>query len=402
MIEKRLRDGGVAYYWNPPSRDIVAGFSLHRQALGRDYLAAVQHAAALNLHLHDWRAGREAKRDIDHDDRFATVEWLGEVYLRSDAFNESVAARSKPEYRRAIRLVCDCATKDGRRVGDHKMETISARGVDKIYKALKEGKRGPRLRQANVCIMRMAKAWDVVGRLYPKAVPAENPFRGVGLKHGKGKLRHASRAEAYALHRALVVAGEPHLAVVPLVAFEWHQRPENTISGFLTWPDWRPRGQPIVHVVHNKNQTAVDMPLSDASGSFFPEISAYLDRLERIGVPIVLMRPKRRGAAARPFTQREARKRVRLAANTAGLRTDLTLAACRHGGLTEIGDAGVTEQEGMAASGHSTPEAHRGYVRHTALQRLKALRKRRTHVEREHTEDKSQNRAPTNESEHNG
>ena len=27
---------------------------------------------------------------------------------------------------------------------------------------------------------------------------------------------------------------------------------------------------------------------------------------------------------------------------------DVTLAACRHGGLSELGDAGLTEQEGMA------------------------------------------------------
>ena len=43
----------------------------------------------------------------------------------------------------------------------------------------------------------------------------------------------------------------------------------------------------------------------------------------------------------------------------------LTLAACRHGGLTELGDAELTEQGVMALSGHRTPEAARLYVKRT-------------------------------------
>src|SRR5262249_27232733 len=91
----------------------------------------------------------------------------------------------------------------------------------------------------NVCIVRMARAWDAVQRLYPANVPTQNPFPGVELEHGKGTTKPATRAEAYALHDALVAMREPHLAVVPLVAFEWHQRPENVLAGHLSWIDCR-------------------------------------------------------------------------------------------------------------------------------------------------------------------
>jgi hypothetical protein len=60
----------------------------------------------------------------------------------------------------------------------------------------------------------------------------------------------------------------------------------------------------------------------------------------------------RKGAPAKPFLLRTARDRVRDAARKAGLPDDLTLAACRHGGLTEFGDAQLTEQGVMALSGH--------------------------------------------------
>ena len=121
--------------------------------------------------------------------------------------------------------------KNGADLGTLPVHLIDAEGVDKLYEALQKGTRvEKRLRQANLCMGHMARAWDVVHRLYPKVVPSNNPFRGVELEHGKATTRAASRAEAYALHQALVAAGEPHLAAVPLICFEWHQRPENVLA----------------------------------------------------------------------------------------------------------------------------------------------------------------------------
>ena len=107
------------------------------------------------------------------------------------------------------------------------------------------------------------------------------------------------------------------------------------------------------------------------------------------------------GAPAKPFLQRTARNRVRAAARVAKLAEDLTLAACRHGGLTELGDAELTEQGVMALSGHKTPEASRLYVKRTETQRTAAARKRRAWVDlqSEQDMDASRNRPPARESE---
>ena len=107
----------------------------------------------------------------------------------------------------------------------------------------------------------------------------------------------------------------------------------------------------------------------------------YLDSLQRLGVSVVLMRPKASGAPARPFLLRDARKRVRLAAKAAELPADLTLAACRHGGLTELGDAELTEQGVMALSGHKDARSARLYVKRTEKQRLAGALKRRAWVD---------------------
>src|SRR5262249_34912791 len=72
---------------------------------------------------------------------------------------------------------------------------------------------------------------------------------------------------------------------------------------------------------------------------------------------------------------------VSLSRRLAGLGEHVTLDACRHGGMTELGDAELAEQGVMALSGHKTPEAARLYVKRTERQRLRAAVKRRTWVE---------------------
>jgi hypothetical protein len=61
----------------------------------------------------------------------------------------------------------------------------------------------------------------------------------------------------------------------------------------------------------------------------------------------------------------------------------VTLDACRHGGMTELGDAELAEQGVMARSGHRTPQAARLYVKRTEHQRAAA--KRRAWVEQNDT-----------------
>ena len=255
--------------------------------------------------------------------------------------------------------------------------------MDKIYKMLKQGPRGPRLRQANICILRAARAWGVVRRLYPDIVPELNPFGGVELDYGRGVRPTASREDAIALHHALIAAGESHLAVAPLVCLEWLQRPENVLAGCLAWTDYRPVERPdYVRIEHHKTGQMVWAPLSDEEGEFSPQLTSYLDGLPRLGVAIVLFRPiinrfKGTRGPARPYTLRDARARVRDAARAAGLPEWLTLDSCRRAGLTEIADSGLTEEREMALSGHTTPNAKRRYVKRTEEQRLVATRKRR-------------------------
>ena len=277
MIEKRLASGHVAYYWNPPATDLRKGFTLHREALGNSYAVAVQRAGELNRHLYDWRQGRGATRNLDLQPGFGTLDWLVERYYRSRAF-ERVSDRVRPSYRRELSLIANHMLKNGARAGSLLLGQISARFVDKLYGKLLVGPRkARRVRQANVCISRVARAWEAVHRLYPKAVPAANPFAGVERETGKTEIMPATREEAYALSAAIAAKGHPHLAMVPLICFEWLQRPENVLDGYITWADWRPPAGPRhVHVFHHKTGERVWQPLEDGEGPLFPEIEERL------------------------------------------------------------------------------------------------------------------------------
>ncbi|MFN0219258.1 MAG: hypothetical protein ACKVP4_10630 [Hyphomicrobium sp.] len=384
MVEKRLSSGIIGYYWTPSATDYKAGFTMRAEPLGHDFADAKARANHLNTYLDAWRAGRGAVKDLDLQPGLGTLEWMIETYKRSRAWAK-VSARARPDYELAFRIVCTLPRKSGGDVGSAPLGKFDAAAVDRIYEKLQIGPRGKRLRQANICIQRLARAWDVVRRLKPKYVPEQNPFRDVELTHSCAKRPAATREQAIALHKALIVAGEPHLAAAPLICFEWLQRPENVIAGHLAWTDYRGSERPdAVRIVHHKTGQQVWMRLSDDGGPFFPELMNYLDSLPRLGVAVVLMAPKhgntRTAPPARPYKIRDARARVRKAARNAKLPDWLTLDACRHGGMTELADSGLTEEQEMSLSGHTTPDAKRRYVAKTENRRLAAARLRREWV----------------------
>jgi hypothetical protein len=57
-----------------------------------------------------------------------------------------------------------------------------------------------------------------------------------------------------------------------------------------------------------------------------------------------------------------------------------TLDACRHGGMTRLEEAELTDGQGRALSGHKIAQAYRGYVKETMRRALAATRKRHAHL----------------------
>ncbi len=225
----------------------------------------------------------------------------------------------------------------------------------------------------------------------PRDRIALNPFVGLERVQSDGTTEPAGRAHAYALSEALAELGHPALGAVPIICFEWLQRPENVLAGHISWTDYRAPKNPLaVRINHHKTRRKIWQPLEDEGGQLlYPELEAYLERVPRLGVPIVLFEPLRGPKnpetglrTPRLYSFEHARHLVQKARKAAGLPAHVTFAACRHGGMTELGDAGLTESQVMALSAHEAPAAARIYVKRTQLQRLAAARKRRSFIER--------------------
>jgi hypothetical protein len=56
-----------------------------------------------------------------------------------------------------------------------------------------------------------------------------------------------------------------------------------------------------------------------------------------------------------------------------------TFDACRHGGMTELEEAELTEGQGRALSAHRTSQSYAGYAKRTEARMLAATRKRHAH-----------------------
>ena len=184
-----------------------------------------------------------------------------------------------------------------------------------------------------------------------------------------------------------------------MICFEWLQRPENVLAGALRWPDYHSKDWPnAIKIVHHKTGATVWHPLQDEDGTlFYEEAEAVLSKLPRRGVPMILREIKtRNGAAYKPFSYSGFEKIVQQMRRTiGGLPAHFTLDACRHGGMTELEEAALTEGQGRALSGHRTAQAYRGYAKETFDRALAATRKRHAHrmanVDRTSIQNEGQN-----------
>jgi len=217
-----------------------------------------------------------------------------------------------------------------------------------------------------------------------------NPFEGVErADYERDTARPATRAQALAFAKAAAAAGHPALGVAALICVEWHQRPEDVRAGRITWTDYRPAEQPDrAMVFHHKTRKRVWKALEADGRQLYPELEEAIFALPRLGIPLVMFVPQR-GAknahgqrTARLYSESYAQHLVQTIRKVANLPTYFTLEACRHDGMTELGDAGLTEQEVMILSTHATPDAARIYVKRSERQELTAATKRRNYVER--------------------
>jgi hypothetical protein len=395
VVAKVLADGRTAFYFYVPGKYRRLGCAVENQPLGRDYAVACGEdgnggrAAALNARFDEWQDVRHGVPIAgERAPIFGTTKWLFQEYRRSKAYTEKVSLRSRPDYERTMLLVENIITKKGDRLGDRKIKSITPISADKVYEIILTSSTGKRPRQAEKAVALCRRAWRVVHRLYPREFDRDvpNPWDGVTIQRRvKTKKPSVTRDQVYAFAWGAIERGRPEAAAAAVICFEWLQRPENVLAGLLRWPDYRGEKWPhAIKILHHKTDATVWHPLEETSGGatvqFYPEAEAVLARLPRRGVPMILREMvSKNGIAFKPFSYSGFEKIVQQLRKDLGLPSHFTLDACRHGGMTELEEAELTEGQGRALSGHKTAQSYRGYAKETFDRALSATRKRHAH-----------------------
>jgi hypothetical protein len=127
-------------------------------------------------------------------------------------------------------------------------------------------------------------------------------------------------------------------------------------------------------------------PLEDGDGTlFYADAEAVLAQVPRRGVPMVLCQPPgeidgkpKPPKPPKPYAMPSVQHIVQRLRKVAGLPSTFTLDACRHGGMTELEEAELTDGQGRALSAHKS-RAYEAYAKRTMERALAATRKRHAH-----------------------
>lgn len=403
VIPKRLKSGKVAYYYNVPTKYRKLDCTVENEALGTDFAKMGERAKTLNEQFDEWDTARKGLPVSPGAlmPKYGSIDWLFREYKRSDAYLNKVALRSRGDYEWAMDQICDILTKKGERTGSRPVRLLSPRAADKLYAKFLEGtgkkdlKGKQRLRTGEKLVGLCRKAWRVVHRLFPDEFDQQvpNPWTGVTLKvRAKAEKPAVTREEVYAFAWGAIDAGYPEAAATAVICFEWLQRPENVVAGHMKWSDYRAPGTTTIRVVHHKTGTVAPHPLEDVADDgavvkFYADAEEVLAKLPRLGVPMILRevgknsKKEKLDGTSKPWIYSSLNHVVtRLRTKIEGVPAHFTLDACRHGGMTELEEAQLTDGQGRALSTHKTQKAYEGYAKRTAARMLSATRKRHAHV----------------------
>jgi hypothetical protein len=308
-----------------------------------------------------------------------TFDGLTAVYRGSPKFTR-LSAKTRKAYDAVLCLVSDYRLKDGRRFGSLPLSSITPGVADRLYERLRIRTDGAERTRTAILTMAVCKrAWNVAWRDRPNHVPVANPFAKMDLKYSATPTRPVTYPELMRFVVAADRSGEPSIGTAAMIAFFWLQRQED-IVGRLTWGHYRPaEASDKVKIFHYKTGELVTLPLYDEEGvALWPELMTRLDGQVRRGTLIVMRdEPDRRRKVHLPWKLDYFRHRVAAIRADAGIDPDAKFMGLRHGGNVEGAEAGLTDAQLRALSGHRTTAALLRYAQATEKQRVAGARKRR-------------------------
>jgi hypothetical protein len=382
MAEKKLASGHVAYYWQPPTWARKTGCPVQSEPLGTDYAEAKRRCDdILNPHFHAWLRQDEVS-ETSRPLR-CTFDWLVTVYKTSPKYLK-LTPGTQADYDAVLSLVSRHMLQDGRSFGELFLKSISPGAANRLHAKLVEGGRGNRQRTAKLAMDVCRSAWRTAHRDKATVVPLENPFAQMGLSYRPKVTRAATYEELVAFVATADTLRHRSLGTAALISFFWLQREEDIFLR-LAWSHFRASDAPnAVRIFHHKTGELVEVPLHDNDDScLWPDLVPRLDSEPRVGTLLVMRdKPDRKCKLHLPWATsannpvRHVQRVVAKIRDAAGLPSDLTFTSFRHGGHTDAANAGLTDAQIRALSGHKTTAMVSLYAKATRDQRLVGARMR--------------------------
>lgn len=388
-----------AHFFEVPTWAKRQGCKLRNEALGTDYRDACIRAEEVLLPQFDsWRTGGRSDLVPDRAPP-GTFDWLTATYRSSKRFLD-LPSKQQRLHQGGFNLIGGHELKDGRRFGALPLKAITPAVVDRLYEKLlvvrderPDGTVVERERPThlNHAMKSARRAWNVVRRAQPDLVPNDNPFAKMGLKDASKPTPTAAYEDLQAFVAACDQRGLESLGTAAMITWEWLQREEHVFGAFRV-EHYRPKEHPNeVLVLHPKTGEEVWIPLFEPgpAGSrvpLFPELTDRLDAVRRGRIAgLMIVRDWKDEAAGQPvpWITRSGdltymRHRTKAMVRAGGLRDELSFTSFRHGGMTELGDADLTDAQIRAISRHKDPRTLPRYVKATQHQIVAGTKKRRS------------------------
>lgn len=412
---RTLMNGVRSYYFNPPSWSRNKGCPLEHEALGTDKIVAYKRV--INVLLPAFRAWQYGDDKLgSRGPVVGTFEWmLFKVYAEHRDFLGLKDSTRAVELRR-MRIICELRMTDGSRLGDWSLKEFEPEIANRVYDILLDRRPSvivekpngksevvqPGLTDANHIIKVCHKAWASAARHRSSQVPAANPFK-VKLRWKHKPTYKPTWDELCTFVEAADKMGRFDIATAAIVVWELHQRPVS-VFGELLLSHYRPDEHPnSIRIYHGKTGEEMWFPLFDSAtrGAVlqYEELAPRLEELayrakqqgREDGLMLVNYDAKAckfRGWLGKNDSLARVNAIVRAIVKVAGLNAKITLEAFRHGGITGMADADMTDAQMRVFTRHLSSQLPT-YIGPTQTQVREGRRKiitRRNAKEREVSE----------------
>lgn len=381
-VQKRtLADGRTAYYWCAPSwakkqerNGRAWTISSEKVGTSDDLAEVIEEGDRINEAFDSWKAGEET------GPARGSVDWLFAWYRTHKRFTK-LKAKTQKDYRECMDVMATQSMKRGV-LGEKLAAKVNATVADTMYERIKRNN-GPRKATYVMQVCRIV--WNLAKRHNDQTGIKSNPFASMRLPTAAAEGNRETSREEYDLYRETArELGYQSMATAAALAFGFGQRASD-VFGYredkdrnvppLSWAHYT-EGETFAFV-QNKRGKKVIIPLTAMIDgelvSLYPDVEEELERTPRSALVIVV--EERNGL---PYTERRMSDVHREICDKAGLPKEMTFTGFRHGGLTEIGDAGV--EDARSIGGHSDIATGRIYDKITAQKAKKIGMKRLAHI----------------------